>query len=286
MKESSVGTLLRSFGFTDMEASVYCHLLVQSPMTGYKVAKGVGKATANVYAAIETLRAKGAIVVDEGENRLCRAVPPDQLLGRLRQEFNQNCEHAEKELMSLYRPQLDNRIYQITDFDQVISHARKMIEEARETIVLDIFPVPLKHLESNLAEALKRGVKVAFRQYGTEIQIDGALAIASEKYDQQALQWPGEQLNIVADAKDTLLALFNRDCDEVIQAVVTQSHYLSNLMHSAIIAEIVMAHSSSIDLADDILDAIRGRSLLTAKPPGYREFLDLVDSGTSGRGHS
>ena len=65
--------LIREFGFTALEAEIYVYLLQESPATGYKIAKGIGRSFTNVYKAISALRSKGAILVDEGSNRLSRA---------------------------------------------------------------------------------------------------------------------------------------------------------------------------------------------------------------------
>ena len=62
-------------GLNALEAEVYAQLLKESPLTGYGVAKALGKPAANVYKAIDTLADKGAVIVDEGGTRQCRAVP-------------------------------------------------------------------------------------------------------------------------------------------------------------------------------------------------------------------
>src|SRR5688500_1986290 len=56
---------LQDLGFTGLEAEVYAALLEGSPVTAYRVAQQVGKAAANVYKAVESLRRKGAILVDD-----------------------------------------------------------------------------------------------------------------------------------------------------------------------------------------------------------------------------
>jgi sugar-specific transcriptional regulator TrmB len=74
---------LVSLGFTPLEAEVYVCLVQDSPATGYRVAQAVGRPVAGIYKTIESLANKGAVVLDDGESRLCRAVPPAELLARL-----------------------------------------------------------------------------------------------------------------------------------------------------------------------------------------------------------
>src|SRR3974377_860031 len=78
---------LTDFGFTDLEAEVYVFLLQEWPAPGYRGAHALGKPVANTYKAIESLQNKGAILVDEGANRLCRAVPAEELLSQLERNF-------------------------------------------------------------------------------------------------------------------------------------------------------------------------------------------------------
>ncbi len=78
---------LVSLGFTALESEIYTFLLQESPVTGYRVAQALGKPTANTYKAIESLALKGAVIVAEGAQRHCRAVPAQELLNRLDRRF-------------------------------------------------------------------------------------------------------------------------------------------------------------------------------------------------------
>ena len=74
---------LVALGFTALEAEVYIYLLGASPATGYRVAQAIGKPIANTYKAIEALESKGAVIVEHSANKLCRAIPAEELLGQL-----------------------------------------------------------------------------------------------------------------------------------------------------------------------------------------------------------
>src|SRR5262244_1295461 len=78
---------LTRLGFTALEAEVYTWLLGEPGATGYRIAQGIGKPVANTYKALESLQKKGAILVEEDESRLCRAVPPEELLTQLERGF-------------------------------------------------------------------------------------------------------------------------------------------------------------------------------------------------------
>src|SRR3954454_24931874 len=98
--DSSINALV-GLGFTGLEAEIYTALLAESPVTGYRVAQAIGKPAANVYKAIASLEAKGAVLVDDGASRVCRAVPPDELLARLERGFAERKAQAASALARL-----------------------------------------------------------------------------------------------------------------------------------------------------------------------------------------
>jgi hypothetical protein len=49
--------------------------------------------------------------------------------------------------------------------------------------------------------------------------------------------WGGEQLNLVVDGREHLLALLSPDLDAVVQAVWSQSLYLSSILHAGRLCE-------------------------------------------------
>jgi len=65
---------LADLGFTNLEAEIYAFLLQESPATGYRIAQAIGKPAANTYKAIQSLEQKGAVIVEAGSSRMCRAI--------------------------------------------------------------------------------------------------------------------------------------------------------------------------------------------------------------------
>src|SRR5215813_11412219 len=98
---------LVELGFTALEAEIYTWLAGETSATGYRIAQGIGKPVANTYKAIESLHNKGAILIEEDENRLCRAVPAGELLRALERGFASRRDHAARALANLARPEGD-----------------------------------------------------------------------------------------------------------------------------------------------------------------------------------
>jgi len=99
---SDIKHRLEDMGFTALEADIYLHLLQHGATTGYAVAKAIGKAVANTYKGIESLRSKGAVEVsDSDKSRTCRAVPWRTFLDSHKRAYEANLSELESALESL-----------------------------------------------------------------------------------------------------------------------------------------------------------------------------------------
>src|SRR5688572_1961049 len=101
-----------ALGFTPLEAEVYTFLVKESPATGYRVAQALGRPVAVIYKTLDSLTAKGALIVDNGPTRHCRAVPAQELLGRLERCFEERRAAAAKALAELREAPADDRVYE------------------------------------------------------------------------------------------------------------------------------------------------------------------------------
>src|SRR6185295_195225 len=162
--------------------------------------------TANTYNAIASLAQRGAIVVDDSETRLCRAVPPGELLDRLNREFDAKRKQADAELAKLRPASGDDRVYQLTSIEQVLERARAMLGAARCVALLDLFPRALALLESDLRAAGKRGIKVGVRAY-RPTQIKGVHIVVPSESPHILSTWPGEHMSIAVDGDQFMIAL-------------------------------------------------------------------------------
>jgi sugar-specific transcriptional regulator TrmB len=161
MSASECRECLTALGFTELEADVYVFLLGESPATGYRVAQAIGKPVANTYKAMQRLQAKGAIVAEDGDGRLGRAVPAEQLLSQLERRFQENRRRAGRALGRIKASPQDDRVYQFRTPAQVLEHCRRMLADCCHVAILDAFPLTLEELRPAVEQAAARGVTVA-----------------------------------------------------------------------------------------------------------------------------
>lgn len=264
---------LVDLGLTRLEAEVYVFLLSESPATGYRVASGLGKPAANTYKAIESLAAKGAIVVDEGKSRLCRAVGPVELLARLERDFTSQKKRALKSLSVVRGLRGDDRVYQLKSPEQVLERCRRMLAEAEQVVLADLFPAAMSELGDDLAAAAGRGLAVAVKAY-EPISLAGVDVSVDPNGHETLKRWPGTWLNLVTDGAQHVLAFFSHDLSQVHQAVWSGSAYLSWVYHSAFGAEFALAEvaqklSSGASTRDILKWLELRRTAAGSEAPGY-----------------
>lgn len=257
---------LSALGFSETEAAVYCELLLQ-PSTGYRLAQAIGKSPPNVYLALGALHQKGAVLADDSDGRVYRAVAPAELLAALERQFDARRSEALSALTAIHKEAEDDRIYHLKTLDQVDARARAMIAGAREILLFDCFPEPFAALRPAFQEAAARGVRVAGIVY-EEVDEPAFDAVRSAPRPGIIERWPGDQLSIVADASEYLLALLAKDARQVRHAVWSNGSYLSALQHNALASEIRLCA-----IAPEDRDTLAELALLRAFPPGLRKLI-------------
>lgn len=264
---------LNQLGFTDLESRAYCELLRHGPASGYRLSQLLGKAPANVYQTLGSLTQKGAVLASDGvnETRTFSPLPPRQLLSILQQSFAQRSQGALEALEQVHKPVADEKVYTLGSVSQVLERTRDMLARASEIILLDFFPEIYDMLLPEIEAARARGVMVAGIAYDERHVMEG-MPINRESIDLVGSRWPGLGLILIMDGSEYLIAQLSKDMNDVLNAVWTDSIFLSCIFHSAVAADIRL-----VALRSDSSDPLRGLSLQGATPPGLRRLLEKAE---------
>lgn len=254
-KITQAEVLLTGLGFTALEAAVYRSLVEMSPATGYRVAQQIGKPISNTYKAIESLASKGAVLIEEGEHRICRAAAPGELLRRLERSFLDRCSAAAEALERLQRIPEDDRVYQVRSRAQTLERARGMIDQATSVVLADLFRGPLEELRGSLQSAAERGVNVACLVY-EPVEIPGVCTVQAARATWLA-SWPGDQMVVVADALQHLVAVVDSSGDGVVQALWSPSTLLSFTQHDGLMSQLIAHRIDTLLLEGAGVEEIR-----------------------------
>ncbi|GJM43480.1 MAG: hypothetical protein DHS20C21_03220 [Gemmatimonadota bacterium] len=279
---SSLTEPLVALGFTQLEADVYSWLLEESPATGYRIGQALRKPAPNIYKALESLEAKGAVMVDEGRSRQCSPVPPDELLAHLDRRFQEDRQRAHESLSRRVKANGDERIYRLQSRDAVLARARGMLERAREVAIVDGFPGPLQEIAPDLEAAARRGVRVAALSYAPA-EVAGVEMILHLDAANVLERWPTDWLNLVVDGAEYVVSNFEPNGGPVRQAIWSESVYLSWVYHSSLSAELILCgveaelkHAKSLAPVRKRLRALH--SLRAVEAPGYHNLRKRHDS--------
>lgn len=274
--EPAVRTLT-SLGFTELEARIYTALVGGEAQTGYAVAKAIGKPVANVYKAVESLEAKGAIVVTEGEPRVLRAVDPGELVGALRGKFDRQASEAEQRLKALHAPSDDEGVYRLTTADQAFDKARALARGAESTLLVDAFPNTLDAIRGELEQAARRGVRVAVIAYEPGTEIPGCRVLVHRFGQMVIARRFDDHLILAADAQEMLMAQFTEGAGQLLQATYSDSLFLSLHFYDSFFCQFVVhrvdAHVESrggegpvAEVLDEMMD------VRVSKTPGFARY--------------
>jgi hypothetical protein len=206
-------------------------------------------------------------------------VPPAELLRQVEKRFTKARTRAAHALRRLERPSGDERIYQLTSREQVFERARAMLRLARVSALCDLFPRMVDELAEDMRTASRRGVHVCAHVYRPARIGAGVQAFLSPAGDRLLERWPGQWLNVVVDAQQSLLVLLDATASRVVQAISTESAYLSVMYFSALSVEMMFGRTT--DLLDRGADPARvraecarlRRSFEDGVAPGYSTLL-------------
>jgi sugar-specific transcriptional regulator TrmB len=211
-------------------------LLTESPATGYRVAQALGRPVSGVYKTLDSLISKGALLADEGGSRLCRAVPYEELLSQMERSFHRRKAAAASALAELGGAATDDRIYQLTSYDQVMERCRSMLARAKTVALIDAFPNPVADLRADLEAAVERGIRIGLQVYA-DTELEGARVIRFPN-NEFVRSFPGGWLIAVVDGAELLHAFLDREERVVRQAIWSSSPHLAFTLQAFMTSEL------------------------------------------------
>ena len=130
----------------------------------------------------------------------------------------------EKDLESIGKPPPEEGVYRLSFVQQVYHRAEQIISSAKNSLLIDIDPIPLERLKGSIEKTAARGVRVLAHIHSDPMDknIPGCEIVNSCKLD-----WPGEWLVILGDAKEYLIGIITPDERRVYQAVWSRNPFIA-----------------------------------------------------------
>jgi HTH-type transcriptional regulator, sugar sensing transcriptional regulator len=160
-KMSDITGLLQQLGFSEYEARAYLALLQRNPLNGYELAKVSGLPRANIYAVLQKLEERGAVVrLDMPSGARYAPVAPTELTERIAGRFEDVLRATQQALEELATPAGTEYVWNIEGYAALLDHAHALSDATREHLLIAIGRQEASALAEPLARAEARGVVV------------------------------------------------------------------------------------------------------------------------------
>jgi sugar-specific transcriptional regulator TrmB len=237
--DEAVINRLQVLGFSLYEAKAYVGLLRHGPQNGNEVAKSAGLPSSKVYATLERLASKGlvhSVRRDTTTQYVC--VSPDELLHRLREDYEEPIHYLEKTLHTLAAFEPSAEVLTVAGLDAIRENSRYLVIDARTEIYISIWSDDVDHLAPELVAAAARGVPIFGMLYGEEPPVGAGTWLTHSYREIVSDRIGGRMLTVVADGKEALIAHIPRQGSP--SAVRTRNPVLSLITREYLHHDIVL----------------------------------------------
>lgn len=211
MVVNNIHQKLMEVGFSEYEARAYIALLMENPSTAYEIAKRAAIPTSKIYEVLVKLHDRGAVSeIDDKEKRRYIPMSPDELVAIHRSRIEGTLDELREGLKSVCSNTDVSFLRTIRDYGYLIDKAKRLIGEAKVSVLVSIWPIEMELLRPQLQAAAHRGVKIAIVHFGPITStIDQTFSHPIE--DTIFTEKGGQGLVVVADSREVLFAKVSPD---------------------------------------------------------------------------
>ena len=131
-----------------------------------------------------------------------------------------------------------------------------MLARCSTIAVIDIFPRAFSQLQEAIRAAAQRGIEVYLQVY-TPVEMEAVHLVRAYEGQTVVEYWQSEQINVVIDGQEALLALMNPSLTKIEQAIWSQSLYLACMLHAGFMKEHTIHHLMALQAQDAPLEEMR-----------------------------
>jgi HTH-type transcriptional regulator, sugar sensing transcriptional regulator len=204
--KKSITDSLHDLGFSLYEARVYLALLQNGSQNGNEVAKHASVPSSKVYAALDKLASEGFVQSSQrGASRRWAALPPDELLSRLRKHYNDPLDFLGEQLPKIQATEAPDPFFTVAGMTAAQDAALSLIGTATAEIHISCWEMDLEALRTPLQEAHDHNVRIFGMLYGNAEPPAGSW-LHHHYVDIVGNRIAGRLLALVADEREALIA--------------------------------------------------------------------------------
>jgi sugar-specific transcriptional regulator TrmB len=200
-----------NIGLSDYAITAYIALLKQHPVNGSQLSRTCAIPRARIYDVLRMLKQKGFVA--EASQGLYVPLPPDELIRRLRRDYEADLLTLETILEEAKQDPGHDFIWTIKGYGRVMQKAKEMIAAARHEIYVRLFAEEGYLLNPALKEAETRGVQI---KYISMTVGHPSFALQVVHPDGEAIEKSlgGRSFDLVMDRKEFLGGVFAKDRED------------------------------------------------------------------------
>lgn len=165
MARGDVKLLLKELGLNEYEIRAYLTLIEHGAMAASDLATISGVPQPRIYDVVNTLMAKGFVVVGEGRPKRVIPIEPAQVFKGLKERYNRLVDYVEKQLENMYRPKTENEtVLVIRSMIPLEEYMRSSIDSAKFSVSVALPDWMVDKIAPNLLE--KEDTRVHLFIYG------------------------------------------------------------------------------------------------------------------------
>ncbi len=193
------------FGYSEYEAKAYCALLTINPSTAYEIAKYSLIPTSKIYEILSRLLEKG-LLLEYVENNKKKYIPidPDEFIDKQHNKTHDILDDLSKTLNNIKKEKDISYIWNIKDYNNLIDRAKKIIIEAKKTLLISIWKDEVNVLKDLLKNSYKNKIQISIVHFGDpEISFGQVYKhpIENTLYSEKG----GRAIVIVSDSQEALM---------------------------------------------------------------------------------
>lgn len=160
MDDAVVGHL-QVVGLSLYEARIYVGLLRHGPQNGNELSKRSGVPSSKVYSTVEKMIAQGLVhSIKSGGATQFVCIAPDELVARLRRQFNDPLDYLDRALPPLTRFEPAEPFLTAAGLPAIRETAQVLVGAARKEVHLSLWQDDVESLRESLRAADDRGVRI------------------------------------------------------------------------------------------------------------------------------
>jgi len=242
-------------GFTGYEAKAYVSLLQQYPATRYELSKNSGVPRSAIYDVINRLEYYGAVSVISTKQEKYVPLPPEQFLRMLEQRFSQKIEVFRRSLSDIKIKMEPEQLWNLSGYQNLVSKAREMIQNAHESIYLSAWRSEVLELEKYLKEAESREVKVVIFSFTQIPEIGYNYSYQMNEKELEKV-WD-HKIVLVRDHEELLMGEVNKIVEK--RVAWTLNKAIVQIAENYIILDITLfGIRAGVDVRDAVIEAHPG----------------------------